>query len=60
MTDLMMLGSFLAGPFLTVMEGTIEFTLESLRAIGYCCGAYLWLLVLTLLVAVGIVLDKDK
>ena len=59
MTDLMMLGSFLAGPFLTVMEGTLEFTLESLRAIRYCCEAYLWLLVLTLLVAVGIILAKD-
>ena len=52
MTDLMMLGSFLAGTF--------EFTLEALRAVGYCFEAYLWLLVLTLLVAVGIALDKDK
>lgn len=58
MTDLMMLGSFLAGPFLTVMEGTFEFTLEALRAVGYCFEAYLWLLVLTLLVAVGIIFSK--
>lgn len=51
MTDLMMLGSFLAGTF--------EFTLEALRAVGYCFEAYLWLLVLTLLVAVGILFTKD-
>ena len=52
MTDLMMLGSFLAGTF--------EFTLESLRAVGYCFEVYFWLLIVALLVAVGIVLDKDK
>lgn len=60
MTDLMMLGSFLAGPFLTVMEGTFEFTLESLRAVGYCFEIYFWLLIVSLLVAVGIVIDKDR
>lgn len=60
MTDLMMLGSFLAGPFLAVMEGTFEFTLEALRAVGYCFEIYLWLFIVALLVAVGIVLDKDK
>lgn len=52
MDDLMLLGSFLAGMF--------EFTLESLRAVGYCLEAYLWLLVLTLLVAVGIIISKDS
>lgn len=52
MTDLMMLGSFLAGTF--------EFTLEALRAVGYCFEIYFWLLIVTLLVAVGVVLDKDK
>lgn len=52
MTDLMMLGSFLAGTF--------EFTLEALRAMGYCFEIYFWLLIVALLVAVGIVLDKDK
>ena len=60
MTDLVMLGSFLAGPFLTVMEGTFEFTLEALRAVGYCFELYFGLLIVALLVAVGIVLDKDK
>lgn len=52
MTDLMMLGSFLAGTF--------EFTLEALRAVGYCFEIYFWILIAALLVAVGIVLDKDK
>ena len=60
MTDLMMLGSFLAGPFLTVMAGTAEFTLEALGAVGYCFEIYFGLLIVALLVAVGIVLDKDK
>ena len=52
MTDLLMLGSFLAGTF--------EFTLEALRAVGYCFEIYFWLLIAALLIAVGIVLDKDK
>lgn len=52
MTDLMMLGSFLSGTF--------DFTLEALRAVGYCFEAYLWLLVLTLLVAVGIIFTKNS
>ena len=52
MGDLMLLGSFMAGTF--------EFTLEALRAVGYCFEAYLWLLVLTLLVAVGIIFSKDS
>ena len=52
MSDLMLLGSFLAG--------TLEFTLESLKAAAYCFEAYLWLLVLTLLVAVGIIFGKDS
>lgn len=51
MTDLMMLGSFLAGTF--------EFTLEALRAVGYCFEIYLWLLILTLLVAAGIIFSKS-
>lgn len=52
MTDLMLLGSFMAG--------TVEFTLEALRAVGYCFEIYFGLLIVALLVAVGIVLDKDK
>lgn len=60
MTDLMMLGSFLAGPFLTVMEGTFEFTLEALRAVGYCFEIYFWILIATLLFAIMLVVDKDS
>ena len=52
MADLMLLGSFIAGTF--------EFTLEALRAVGYCFEIYFWILIAALLVAVGIVLDKDK
>lgn len=52
MSDLMLLGSFLAGTF--------EFTLEALGAVSYCLEAYLWLLVLTLLVASGIIFGKDS
>lgn len=60
MTDLMMLGSFLAGPFLTVMEGTFEFTLEALRAVGYCFKIYFWILIAALLFAIMLVVDKDS
>lgn len=60
MTDLMMLGSFLAGPFLTVMEGTFEFTLEALRAVGYCFEIYFWVLIAALLFAIMLVVDKDS
>lgn len=60
MTDLMMLGSFLAGPFLTVMEGTFEFTFEALRAVGYCFELYFWLLIAALLFAIMLVVDKDS
>lgn len=60
MTDLMMLGSFLAGPFLTVMEGTFEFTLEALIAVGYCFEIYFWILIAALLFAIMLVVDKDS
>lgn len=60
MTDLMMLGSFLAGPFLTVMEGTFEFTLEALRAVGYCFEIYFWILIAALLFAIMLVVNKDS
>lgn len=52
MTDLMMLGSFLAGTF--------EFTLEALRAVGYCFEIYFWILIATLLFAIMLVVDKDS
>ena len=52
MSDLMLLGSFLAGTF--------EFTLESLRAAEYCFEIYFWLLIAALLVAVGVVITKDN
>lgn len=60
MTDLMMLGSFLTGPFLTVMEGTFEFTLEALRAVGYCFEIYFWLLIAAPLFAIMLAVDKDS
>lgn len=52
MTDLMMLGSFLAGTF--------EFTLEALRAVGYCFEIYFGLLIVALLFAIMLVVDKDS
>lgn len=52
MADLMLLGSFIAGTF--------EFTLESLRAVGYCFEIYFWLSIAALVVAVGIVISKDR
>ena len=51
MADLMLLGSFMAGTF--------EFTLEALRAVGYCFEIYFWCIIATLLVAVGIIISKD-
>lgn len=58
MADLMLLGSFMAGPFLTVMEGTFEFTLEAMRAVGYCFEIYFWLLIAALLFAIMLVVNK--
>lgn len=52
MADLMLLGSFMAGTF--------EFTLEALRAVGYCFEIYFWCIIVTLLVAVGIIISKDS
>lgn len=52
MADLMMLGSFLAGTF--------EFTLEALRAVGYCFEIYFWILIAALLFAIMLVVDKDS
>lgn len=60
MADLMLLGSFMAGPFLTVMEGTFEFTLEAMRAVGYCFEIYFWLLIVALLFAIMLVVNKDS
>lgn len=52
MSDLMLLGSFLAGTF--------EFTLESLKAVGYCFEIYFWLLIAALVVAIGVVVSKEE
>lgn len=52
MDDLMLLGSFLAGTF--------EFTLEALRAVGYCFEIYFWILTAALLFAIMLVVDKDS
>ena len=60
MADLMLLGSFIAGPFLTVMEETFEFTLEALRAVGYCFEIYFWILIAALIFAIMLVVDKDS
>lgn len=52
MADLMLLGSFIAGTF--------EFTLEALRAVGYCFEIYFWILIAALLFAIMLVVDKDS
>ena len=52
MADLMLLGSFMAGTF--------EFTLEALRAVGYCFEIYFWLLIAALLFAIMLVVNKDS
>lgn len=52
MADLMLLGSFMAGTF--------EFTLEALRAVGYCFEIYFWLLIAALVVAIGVVVSKEE
>lgn len=52
MADLMLLGSFMAGTF--------EFTLEALRAVGYCFEIYFWLLIAAPLFAIMLVVDKDS
>ena len=52
MADLMLLGSFIAG--------TVEFTLEALRAVGYCFEIYFWILIAALLFAIMLVVDKDS
>lgn len=51
MSDLMLLGSFLAGTF--------EFTLKSLKAVGSCFEIYFWCIIATLVVAVGIIFSKE-